>query len=765
MNTEALAHVKRSDKGEWKKHSLQEHLHATTTRAGDFAAAFGNRDWAELLGLWHDLGKFHPAWQKYLRRESGYDEEAHVEGTGGRPNHSGAGAILAMEKANQETPARILAYAIAGHHGGLADWVADLESRLTTESELATLRAVKGVPEATAFLDKHLPKSVPCILTKGNPEAASEHYHLWIRMLFSCLVDADFLDTEEFMEPEKSAQRGSYASLQELKQRFDSYIERKEQNSLDTPINRKRKQIREQCIAKASHPPGFFSLTVPTGGGKTLSSMAFALDHALRYNKQRIIVAIPYTSIIEQTAKIFKYGTDNDEEIEIRKRTNDLLFGEDQVIEHHSNLDPKEENARNRLACENWDAPIILTTNVQLFESLFANKPSACRKLHNIANSVIILDEVQLLPPEFLKPILSVLRGLVDYFGVTVVMMTATQPALEGKIGSPPNVVQGIENVTPIIEDPESLAREFSRVELLLPKELTERREWESIRDGVVQYEQVLCIVNSRKDCRDLHGLMPEGTVHLSAVMCGEERSVVISDIKEKLRKSEPIRVISTQLVEAGVDIDFPVVYRALGGFDSIAQAAGRCNREGKLHKGKVVVFVPPRSAPRGLLLKGEQACQEVLRTNTVTELSPQLFRKYFTTFYYRLNDFDKPKFYERLVRDASDFSFEFRTLAQEFHLIDEVQQSIVVWYTNPKNGNSSEALINELRYKGPNRELMRRLQRFLVNVHFRIFENIQRQGFVEEIHGYWVQNGDGLYKSGLGLQLDDTKWLENTVL
>jgi CRISPR-associated endonuclease/helicase Cas3 len=585
-------------------------------------------------------------------------------------------------------------------------------------------------------------------------------------MLFSCLVDADFLDTEAFMEPEKAAQRGNYASLGELKQRFHSYIESKERNASDTPINRQRKYIREQCIAKASLPPGFFSLTVPTGGGKTLSSMAFALGHALRHNKQRIIVAIPYTSIIEQTAKIFKYGTDNDEEIEIRKRTNDLLFGEDQVVEHHSNLDPEKENARNRLACENWDAPIIVTTNVQLFESLFANKPSACRKLHNIVNSVIILDEVQLLPPEFLKPILSVLRGLVDYFGVTVVMMTATQPVLEGKIGSPPNVVQGIEKVTPIIEDPESLAREFSRVELLLPKELTERQEWESIKDELLEYEQILCIVNSRKDCRDLHSLMPSGTVHLSALMCGEERSVVISDIKEKLRRGEPVRVISTQLVEAGVDIDFPVVYRALGGFDSIAQAAGRCNREGKLpHKGKVTVFVPPRPAPIGLLRKGEDACKEILRNNVVDELSPELFKKYFRQFYSRLSEVDKPRFYDRLVRNAGDFSFEFRTLAQEFNLIDEVQQSIVVWYTNPKNGNSSEKFIKELRGGHINRELTRKLQRFLVNVHFRIFENIQRQGFVEEVHGYWVQNGDGLYKPGLGLQLDDTKWLDNTVI
>jgi CRISPR-associated endonuclease/helicase Cas3 len=769
MTNHSIAHVKQNPDGTWKTHPLQDHLDATAKRAGEFAAAFGNRDWGEVLGYWHDLGKFHPAWQEYLRRESGYDEEAHIEGTSGRPNHSSAGAILAAEKANHLPPSRILGYAIAGHHGGLADWYADLEARLSSENELKTLTMTKSVQEASKFLNKPLPSSIPCILAKGNAKDQSEHYHLWIRMLFSCLVDADFLDTEEFMEPEKAAERAKYLPLQELKQRFDAYIQRKEKTADNTSINRKRKEIRETCIAKATLKPGFFSLTVPTGGGKTLSSMAFALEHALIHNKKRIIVAIPYTSIIEQTAKIFKYGTDNEDEIEVRKRNNDVLFGEDQVVEHHSNLDPADETSRNRLACENWDAPIIVTTNVQLFESLFANKPSACRKLHNIVNSVLILDEVQMLPPEYLKPILSVLRGLVEHFGVTVVLMTATQPALEGRIGNPPNVIQGIENVTPIIEDPESLARDFNRVTLHLPTDLNEPLGWESIRDELLKYDQVLCIVNSRKDCRDLHTIMPEETIHLSALMCGEERSVVISDIKEKLRKGEPIRVISTQLVEAGVDIDFPVVYRALIGFDSIAQAAGRCNRENKLaqhgKRGKVVVFVPPRPAPPGLLRQMEYACREILRTNRVEHLSPELFTKYFKQFYARLNTVDKPQFYNRLVRDATSFEFQFRTLAQDFHLIEENQVSIVVWYENPKNGNDSRRLIEKLRYQGPNRELMRKLQRFLVNVHFRHFEQIQRQGFVEEVAGYWVQNGDGLYKPGIGLQLDDTKWLENTVI
>lgn len=783
MKDQFIAHVRRNPDGECVSQLLDDHLEAVGRKGGEFAAAFDNQDWGELLGYWHDLGKFHPAWQSYLARQTGCNEDSHVEGIGNRPNHSAAGAVLIMERLTQKfaEAARLLAYSIAGHHAGLPDWYpdeagGDLQNRLYKQSgdfNTDDLDVVKRIDEAGRFLDNPLPETIPSIFrnarSREEKEKALEYAHLWVRMLFSCLVDADFLDTEAFMDPEKQKERGEYLDLNDLKTRLDSYMERKAVSSPDTPINRRRREILAVCKAKAQSKPGFFSLVVPTGGGKTLSSMAFALEHALLHSKERIIVAIPYTSIIEQTAKVFKYGTDNDDEIEERKRRGDLLFGEEQVVEHHSNLDPIKETSRNRLASENWDAPIIVTTNVQLFESLFSSRTSSNRKLHNIVNSVIILDEVQMLPPEYLKPILSVLRGLVEHFGVTVLMMTATQPALEGEIGVDPNAVQGIENVTPIIEDPESLAREFNRIELSLPSNLNQKMEWEEIRNQLVQHEQVLCIVNSRKDCRDLHGLMPEGTVHLSALMCGEERSVVISEIRKKLRNGVPIRVISTQLVEAGVDIDFPVVYRALAGFDSIAQAAGRCNRENKLaaigKKGKVVVFVPPNSAPPGLLLKGEHACKNILRNNNVEELSPQLFTKYFQQLYASLNEVDKARFYDRLVRDAPTFEFQFRTLAQNFHLIEDRQQSIVVWYTNPKTGNDSRKTIEQLRHGGANRKMARKLQRFLVNVHFKSFERICRLGYVEEVSGYWVQASEDLYKPGLGLQLDESAWGGNTVI
>jgi CRISPR-associated endonuclease/helicase Cas3 len=319
--------------------------------------------------------------------------------------------------------------------------------------------------------------------------------------------------------------------------------------------------------------------------------MAFALEHAIQHGKRRIIVVIPYTSVIEQTAKQYRE-----------------VFGDEAVIEHHSNLDPDKETRRSQLASENWDAPIIVTTNVQFFESLFASRSSACRKLHNIVDSVIILDEAQMLPPGYLQPVVSVLRGLSSLFGASVVLCTATQPALVGRIESGQAKLRGFPegSVRELMSDPADLSGTLRRVELKRHPKGDDPVSWEEIAGELRTIDRVLCIVNTRKDCRSLYELLPEGSVHLSALMCPEHRSQVVAKIKSVLRTEGPLRVVSTQLVEAGVDIDFPVVYRALAGLDSIAQAAGRCNREGKLNdtgqRGRVIVFRPPKDAPSGLL-------------------------------------------------------------------------------------------------------------------------------------------------------------------
>lgn len=757
---EYIAHVAQAaDASQWKVHALQDHLQSVAAQAGGFAAKFGSSDWAALCGSWHDLGKFLPGWQAYIRRQTGYDEDAHIENYPGRPNHSSAGAALAMQRFNKSPLARLLAYIIAGHHAGLPDWMpvpeigGDLQTRLfdPLENILKTheIEQIANIPAAQAFFDIDLPKSMPLGCT--NPEAARqsmEYVHLWIRMLFSCVVDADFLDTEKFCTLENFHKRGGYPDLKELVARFDTYMARKQADAPATDVNKSRADILHCCRTKAGSPPGFFSLTVPTGGGKTLSSMAFALNHAIQHNKQRVIMAIPYTSIIEQTAAVYREA-----------------FGEDTVLEHHSNLDPDKETHKSRLAAENWDAPVVVTTNVQLFESLFASRSSACRKLHNIANSVIILDEAQMLPPSYLRPVLSALQGLVKHFGATVVFCTATQPALSARIGSGLAVFDGLPPAVEIMDEPKHYFTAFKRVDVALPA-LGSVSDWPALAEDLKKHDQVLCVVNTRNDCRALHKLMPKGAVHLSANMCGEERSEVIGEVKKKLEQGQPVRVISTQLVEAGVDMDFPVVYRALAGIDSIVQAAGRCNREGRLNQkgrlGKVVVFVPPRPAPPGLLRKGEDTAKSILQGKTALEMTPALFNEYFKIFYNAVNDFDNPGFQPRLVSGAGECAFQFRSFARDFRLIDDTaQRGIIVWYKG-KSRDSLE-LIAMLRRKGPEPWLMRKFQRFIVNVPLPVFNKLAEGDYLEDVHGYWVQKATGLYKSGLGLLPDAGEWDRET--
>lgn len=737
---------------------LEDHLNNVAELAKKFAESFSNGDWAYLAGLLHDLGKYLPAWQQYLLRVSGYGDSRRAGAP--RPNHSTAGAALVFDRLNNHPIARILGSIIAGHHAGLPDWQpdssgGDLQNRIfnTMESiasgtieikrdEIFAISALEG--SQPIISTKCRPSSPPAFVDNNKNNNNFEHAHLWVRMLFSCLVDADFLDTERFCNPDISKLRSSYPSLEAMQEHFRKFMDVKSSSSENTPVNIYRKKIYDACVKKAQMSPGFFTLTVPTGGGKTLSSMAFALRHAALHNKSRIIMAIPYTSIIEQTANVFRD-----------------VFGEDALLEHHSNIDPDEEDKKSRLATENWDAPIIVTTNVQLFESLLASRPSACRKLHNLVNSIIILDEAQMLPPEYLKPILSVLKGLVDHFGVTVVFCTATQPALCGEIGSERAKFLGISGAVDIVSKDIGDVTLPIRTDIQLAG-LDIKKEWIDIAKELQEHEQVLCVVNTRKDCRTLHKLMPEGTIHLSANMCGEERSDVIATVKSLLLEGKAVRVVSTQLVEAGVDLDFPVVFRALAGVDSIAQAAGRCNREGKLNAkdkiGKVVVFSPPSQSPQGLLRKGEGVSRGILRKSGRLDLTDEVFSTYFKEFYKSLNDFDKPKFKERLLDNAGDFAFQFRTFADSIKLIDDTaQRAIIVKY---KSGTKdSFELIETLRRKGPERWLLRRLQRFIVNVPYGIFCELQRKDHIEEIHGYWVQKSSGLYKPGYGLLSDDADW------
>jgi len=732
-NKEFIAHVRKNDNGTWASpHLLSMHLNDTSKLAEAFANKFESGEWGRVLGFSHDAGKGRLVWQKYIRIKSGYDEEAHLEGKLGKTPHAIHGAKLAEELFGKGL-GRFLAYCIAGHHVGLPAWSsADGAGQSSLQFQEAQ---IKDLTEIDTFISDELkelkPKPPPWKFSNGLDLS------LWIRMLYSSLVDADFLDTETYMNDAQASNRGGYCSMLELLERFNQYIKQLDEKAEDTRVNEIRRDIRKKCVQMASEPQGIFSLSVPTGGGKTLSSLAFGLKHAITHKLDRIIYVIPYTSIIEQNADVFRSAV-----------------GGDQVIEHHSSLDEEESTPKSRLASENWDAPIIVTTSVQFFESLFAGKSSRCRKLHNIVNSVVILDEAQLVPVEYLSPILETMQLMVDHYHVSFVISTATQPAFkERTIGG--KLFLGLKNIKEIMGDNlEALYDSLKRVNVKLPKDFNCALSWEEIAGELKQHEQVLCIVSDRKSCRELYRLMPEGTVHLSALMCGQHRSEIIKRIKEKLEKGEPIRVISTQLVEAGVDMDFPVVYRSLAGLDSIAQAAGRCNREGKLPGlGKVIVFNAPKEAPLGILRKATDTTRSIFSTAPQEPLDYKLFEKYFSELYWKANSLDLKEIVSLLSPDQQECGISFRTAAERFRIIDDsLQKTVLVRY------GQSESLIELLKTKGPERWLIRKLQRYTVNIYNGDFNQMISRGTIEEVQpNIFALTTNIDYSKDIGLLVDET--------
>jgi len=734
----AIAHVVVDRNDQWHAHSLVDHLQCVAALAAEYALAFGAQDIASLAGRWHDLGKYSTDFQNYIRQASGFERaNAHVEGRPGRVNHSSAGALYAAAKLG---PAgKLLAQLIMAHHAGLYDGE-DITQRLARDHDCLAA-ALAGSPPSNVL-------AVPDLGELKIPGGASAPgaYALWLRLLFSCLVDADFLDTEAFMDAGKAANRSGWPNLDDLKPQLDAHLERLTRDATPTPVNRIRARILGQCRDAAARAPGAFTLSVPTGGGKTLAGMAFALDHAQRHRKRRVIHVIPYTSIIEQTADVFR-----------------KVFG-DAVVEHHSNAESDNEDARSRLACENWEAPIIVTTTVQFFESLFAARTSRCRKLHSIVDSVVVLDEAQLLPPPFLQPIMDVLNLLTRHYGVTVLLSTATQPALASRewFGGG---FQGLDGTHEIIADPAALYAELDRVDVHLPADLKTPTTWDALVEQANQHEDVLMVVGRRTDARELQARMPKGTRHLSALMCGAHRSDVIAQIRSALsaRRADsglpPVRVVSTQLIEAGVDLDFPVVYRAIAGLDSIAQAAGRCNREGLLARGHVYVFVPPKPAPAGLLRMAEQAAIGVLDGWQGKPLDLSLFRPYFERLYRNAN-LDAKGIRDLLKVDRDSMGcVGLRQAADAFQLIDNEEsgyRSVYVPYRRASKADAFGVLIGALRKDGPARWLLRQLQRYAVSLPGNQFALLERHGDVEEIvPGVFVLRSEAQYHPELGLLVE----------
>lgn len=731
-----IAHVRIEDNA-FQIQTVKEHAVGTADLSESFAAVFGAAAWGKQNGWWHDMGKYtKDSFQPYIRSASGMTAEQKVAN---KPDHSSAGAMLAKEKLpGYYQP---LAYCIAGHHSGLLDWTSSGEANLN-----------KRLSKTDCYQEmlKDAPEEMQEAVVSLNAPMISDfqkEMHQWIRMLFSCLVDADYLDTERFMQPEQAVRRGQYDSMETLKERFDTHMESLTAGAPASFINEKRAAILSRCREMAEKLPGFFSLTVPTGGGKTLASMAWALIHAVRYKKDRIIIVIPYTSIIVQTAAVLRD-----------------IFGAENVVEHHSNLQPdsNDERSPSLLATENWDAPIIVTTNVQFFESLYACRTSRCRKLHNICNSVVILDEAQMLPVEFLQPILDILQSLQSSFKTSILFTTATLPVFAGHIGTGQKAFSGLKSpVAEITSVHDNLFEAFKRVELHWSESTT---TFDELADELSGYDCVLCIVNTRKEARELYQRMPEGTLHLSRMMCSVHIMEVIKLIKRKLKDNEPVRVISTQLVEAGVDIDFPVVYRAFAGLDSIIQAAGRCNREGKLNKkgelGQVFVFKLENSILRGLMGKGAAALREMLSISDGSDLfSPDCMAQYFSLFYSNCNTFDKAEIKDSLYKGAGEMNFLFATAADQFRLIDDKDSvSILVGY------GDGATLLEELKRIGPEFWLLRKLQQYSVSIRKYDFEQFRKQGTVGEYAGIFILEDGRCYDERAGLVLDGA-WVEELLL
>ncbi len=725
-----IAHVKSYETGEWASpHLLLDHVQRTAELAEKFASAFNSAEWAYAAGILHDAGKGTDKWQKYIRAKSGYDLDAHLEGKVGKLDHSTPGSKLAEEMFGS-CIGRVIAYCIAGHHGGLPDFspseahgASALKIRLNEAETKAIFHEIRSLAE------NKKPRALP--FKFGDDMGMS----LWIRMLFSCLVDADFLDTEAYMDAEKGSRRGKFDSLAVIRKKFWNYMEKKVNEAGKSIVNDIRQQILGDCRAAGSLRSGIFSLTVPTGGGKTLSSLAFALEHAQKHNLQRIIYVIPYTSIIEQNADVFRDAV-----------------GAENVIEHHSSIGEEDSTPQMRLASENWDAPLIVTTTVQFYESLFSNKPSRCRKLHNIANSVVILDEAQLLPTDYLNPVLQALQILVDSYSVSLVVSTATQPALESRSEGQFNfhgLRQG--SIKEIIKDVDGIYEQLKRVKVELPPDPGISMTWQEIADECSQYNQVLVVVSDRKSCKELYKLMPKGTIHLSALMCGQHRSNTIAAVKERLKAGAITRVISTQLVEAGVDLDFPVVYRALAGLDSIAQAAGRCNREGLLEKGLVKVFVTEKKSPPGILRKAAETTRNILH-GCGEPLERANFTRFFSDLYWKVNSLDVKEIMPALTPDRSTLGIQFRTAAEKFKLIDDsMQRTVFVRY------QQGEELIDQLKHIGPEPWLMRKLQRYSVNIYLNDFNSMLQRKSLEEVHpGIFALTTSMEYSEETGLCVED---------
>lgn len=709
MTNEYYAHSKENrPPEEWQR--LDDHLNNVAHMASQFAVFFNAGTWGNLAGENHDAGKGVKSWQAWLRKVNSVNDEF-APFYSGHPKHAIHGAKRLFQYSKEA--GKLLSYCIAGHHGGLPNWFGEelvsLKSRLN--SELSKIDFQLKEPK----FDKTLP---------FNIESKNFGFQLqfFIRMIFSCLVDADYLDTEEALDKSKSEWRSTYPSLEALDSLFWNSLNEMCGKATPTAVNLQREIVLNDCLNAALLSPGLFSLTVPTGGGKTLSSLSFALKHAKKHRKRRVIYIIPFTSIIEQNASVFR-----------------KVLGEDSVLEHHCNFIPDDADWKSRLASENWDAPVIVTTNVQFFNSFFGNRPSVCRKLHNVAESVIIFDEVQTIPVEKLKPCLEVLKELTLNYGVTAVLCTATQPAIEYS----EQFTSGLKNVTEIVQDVPALFGALKRTKETFIGKINEVE----LSKKLIEHDQVLCIVNTRKQALDVFDLLPaiEGNYHLSALMYPSHRSRQFDEIRTRLKNKLPCRVISTQLIEAGVDVDFPFVYRAIAGMDSIAQASGRCNREGNNDCGDVFVFKFEDGTPPGFFRQTAQCAEQLFEKFAGQFLEPNCIREYFLGYYWINNNRMDSDGIVELCNQGCKGDIQFKDIA-EFQMIKTATIPIIIALEK-----EAVDLVNRLDFIEHGAFVLRKLQRYSVQIYK--YQMDALAGWLENPKpGIFVLRSPELYSDKTGL-------------
>ncbi len=700
-----------------RRQTLTEHLTGTAALSRGFASAFGAEADGELIGLLHDQGKCTEAFQKRLLQN------------GPRVDHATAGALACVKYYNRLGDAAC----IAGHHGGLPDF-GNLKADRAGDATLFG-RLKKGIDgqylERCGESGVTLPELPQDTARRDRGLQASFR----TRMLYSCLVDADFLDTERFMDGTR--ERGGYDDIPMLLARLEEYIA--PWQSPQNELNRLRCDILNTCLEAGAKDRGIYTLTVPTGGGKTVSSLAFALRHAAAHGMRRVIYVIPYTSIIEQNAEVFR-----------------RILGADNVLEHHCGvqLDLSDgaapEELRLALAAENWDMPVVVTTAVQLFESLYANRSSKCRKLHNLAGSVIIFDEAQMLPLPQLRPCVAAMASLAEQFRSTVVLCTATQPSLDDLLHTyAPDC-----RVTELCPQTAKLYDRFRRVVFRQAGTLSD----EALAERLGAQQQVLCIVNSRAAAQRIYSLLPnEGSFHLSTLMIPARRQALFAEIRERLKKGRPCRVVSTSLIEAGVDVDFPLVYREMAGLDSIMQAAGRCNREGKrsAQESEVTVFERTELPPQ-LFRPAVGAARDALAAHA-DPAAPEAMAHYFRGLR-ELSDSELDK--NGVIRAFSDgiggCDMPFRTVAENFHLIDQNTYTVYIPY-----GDGAE-LLRQLRDGECSRRLYRRLGSYAVSVYEQHFKRLYNAGALLTAREVPALDRDSailtdmtLYSAAVGLTLE----------